>query len=96
MKYSGLPLQPTDVTPGSVILSLYFHICLTFSIIQRFFFFFTNLCCREMGQMAGATALNRWMGRDPVHGLEHEVWVATRPFYPRKARRIYGFKVDGW
>lgn len=30
----------TDVTPGSVILSLYFHICLTFSIIQRFFFFF--------------------------------------------------------
>lgn len=33
----------TDVTPGSVILSLYFHICLTFSIIQRFFFFFTNL-----------------------------------------------------
>ena len=35
----------TDVTPGSVISSLYFYICLTFSIIQRvvFFFFFTNL-----------------------------------------------------
>ena len=33
----------TDVTPGSVILSLYFYICLTFSITQRFFFFFTNL-----------------------------------------------------
>ena len=30
----------TDVTPGSVILSLYFYTCLTFSIIQRFFFFF--------------------------------------------------------
>lgn len=35
----------TDVTPGSVILSLYFYICLTFSIIQRFvcLFVFTNL-----------------------------------------------------
>lgn len=35
----------TDVTPGSVILSIYFYICLTFSIIQRFcvFFFLINL-----------------------------------------------------
>ena len=37
----------TDVTPGSVILSIYFYICLTFSIIQRFCVFFFNKPSKE-------------------------------------------------
>ena len=44
-----------------------------------------------MGARAGATALSRWMGRDPAHGVEHEAWVATRPFYPQGTEREEGY-----
>lgn len=44
-----------------------------------------------MGARVGATALSRWMGRDPAHGVEHEAWVATRPFYPQGTEREEGY-----
>lgn len=45
--------------------------------------------------MAGATALNRWMGRDPVHGVEHEVWVANKAILPEKGKKDLWIQ-GGW